>query len=83
MKPATRIKLELIGAQQIATIAARMPAHRAAEILTWTDEPELLAEPGDIIPTFHPDVIAAARLISERDCAEILDGMQWTRRHAV
>lgn len=47
-----------------------MDESRAVEIVTWTDEPELLAEPGQPIPTFTPAEISEARAISamiERD----------------
>jgi len=47
-----------------------MDFSEAAEILTWTNEPELLAEPGQPIPVFSDAEIAAARIASamfERD----------------
>lgn len=45
--------------------ALRMTDLEAAEILTWTDEPELIAAPGQTPPAFSPEDVAAARLKSD------------------
>lgn len=41
-----------------------MPESRVAEIMTWTDEPELIRVAGELDPVFDPIDIAAARLVS-------------------
>lgn len=50
---------------EIAARVATMDESEAADILTWTDEPELLEEPGEPIPVFSDVDIAAARIIGE------------------
>jgi len=42
--------------------ALAMTPQRAAEILTWTDEPDLIAEAGQLVPVFTAEEVAAARL---------------------
>ena len=44
------------------SLALTMSEDEACEILTWTDEPELLDGPA---PYFSADQIAAARIISD------------------
>lgn len=44
---------------------SRAVAVRAADILTWTEEPELLQRDGQPVPVFTAADIAAARLYSE------------------
>lgn len=57
--------------EAVCDLADRMSEEQAGEIITWTDEPELLAEPGETIPTFHPVLIAAARMRGEMDSADL------------
>jgi hypothetical protein len=51
-------------AAMVAHFAAQFDDMKAAEILTWTDEPALLLEPGEAPPRYHWAAIEAARLIS-------------------
>lgn len=47
-----------------------MDESTACEIITWTDEPDLLAEPGEPIPVFTAAEITEARIVGammERD----------------
>lgn len=46
------------------TDALLMSDDRASWILTWTDEPELLAQPGEPSPAFTAAEVEAARLRS-------------------
>jgi hypothetical protein len=61
-------------AQMVAHFAAQFDDWKAAEVLTWTDEPGLLAEPGVTPPRFHWAAIEAARLISYDGTAAFRDG---------
>ena len=63
--PASRLAL--------AARALAMTDSRAAEILTWTDEPELIQRPGEPVPTFHPADVAAARLRGAWSAAALLN----------
>lgn len=51
--------------------AAPMTLHRAAFILTMTDEPELLLDSGETAPVFSAAEIAAARRLSARATAPL------------
>lgn len=53
-----------LSGREMARLAADMTEEEAADILTWTDEPELLAQPGERAPTFPPHLVAAARIKS-------------------
>jgi len=50
---------------EIAARVATMDESTAIDIITWTDEPDLLAEPGEPIPGFSAVDIAAAYIIGE------------------
>lgn len=50
---------------EIAARVATMDEATAVEIITWTEEPDLLAEPGEPIPVFSTIDIAAARIIGD------------------
>lgn len=41
-----------------------MTIEEACEIITWIDEPELIAEPGQSMPAFSAEQIETARLVS-------------------
>ena len=45
-------------------IAAPISFEAAADVLTWTDEPELLAQPGQPAPTFTAAQVREARRLS-------------------
>lgn len=64
-------------AKHVQTLAASMSFSRCAEILTWVDEPELLAEPGEQPPSFSATEIAAARLAGDRYAREHRAAPAW------
>lgn len=55
----------MLNGSDIAARVATMDEGEACEILTWTEEPELLEEPGEPIPVFSAIDIAAARIVGE------------------
>jgi hypothetical protein len=57
-------------------LAETMTSDEAAHILTWTDEPELLAAPGQSAPVYTPDQITAARMVGEWDVARCIGHVQ-------
>jgi len=61
---------------EIAACVATMDESTATDILTWTDEPELLREPGEPIPVFSDVDIAAARIIGETIARQYGQGMR-------
>lgn len=58
----------------VAYFAARMGEDVAGQILTYVEEPELLCEPDEPPPRYHPAAISAARLICYDATAIYRDG---------
>lgn len=53
----------LSSAAAVTDRAARMNECEAFQIVTWRDEPALLANPGEAPPLFSAVEVAAARLL--------------------
>lgn len=61
-------------AARVAEFASKFDESHAAYIVTMTDEPELLLEPGEAPPRYHTAAIDAARLICFDASAEYRSG---------
>ncbi|TIX28852.1 hypothetical protein [Mesorhizobium sp.] len=62
-------------ATPVETLALSLSILEVAEILTHTDEPELLINWGKPAPTYPPELIAAARL------ADAMFSARFERKH--
>lgn len=62
-------------ATPVETLALSLSILEVAEILTYTDEPELMVYPGQPVPNYSPELIAAARL------AEAMYSARFERKH--
>lgn len=62
----------MTDALNLTARALAMDFNTIADVLTWTDEPDLIRRNGEPVPVFDPVTIAAARLANSWEAARIM-----------